>query len=206
MKVDGTLSEDVTGNRADRRPRARQRAHEVLGWLTHDERERLLVKCWMSHDARWFTAVAQAFGIEAANRLNQIAAREEGKVETRRIVRTLQLPPVASVDDYLVLQEIIIGLLGPELLDYEVVELGGDAFQIRIRRCFAHENVERAGVAEVYECGIFARVSGWLDALDLSYEMTPLLGACARVQGRECAYTFTIRPQRAADIRHPQSG
>ncbi len=154
---------------------------------------RSLIKCWMSHDARWFVAVAQAFGIEVANRLNQVAAHEEGKVEARRIVRALQLPPVATVDDYLVAQEIFISLLGPDLLDYETVKVGADAFEIRVRRCFAHDNVARVGVADVYECGIFARVSGWLEALGLRYEMTPSLGRCAKAQGRDCVYAFTVK-------------
>ena len=85
-----------------------------------------------------------------------------------------------------------------------MVQRGSDGFEIRIRRCFAHENVERAGVAEVYECGIFARVRGWLDALGLSYEMTPPLGACPKAQGRECAYSFTIRAWPMDDTSHPE--
>jgi len=129
-------------------PQLRQKAKGILSQLSSHARESLLIKCWMSHDARWFMAVAQAFGIEAANRLNQVAAHEEGKVEARRIIRMLQLPPAATVDDYLVAQEIIIGLLGPDLLDYEVTKTGEGAFEIRIRRCFAHENVTRAGAAD----------------------------------------------------------
>jgi len=152
----------------------------------------LLIKCWMSHDARWFMAVAQAFGLEAASRLNQLASHEEGKVEANRIMGALQIPPSETADDYLLLQETIIALVGPEPLDYQVVSTGDEAFQIRIQRCFAHENVARAGVADSYECGIFSRVSGWLDASGLKYEMTPSLGKCQKAQGQECAYSFKL--------------
>jgi len=176
----------------DRRPQLREQANGILATLSPEEREALLIKCWMSHDARWFMAVAQAFGLEAASRLNQVASHEEGKVEARRLMRALQLPPVATLDDYLLLQETIIGLLGPELLDYQVVSTGDDSFQIRIQRCFAHESVARAGVADVYECGIFSRVTGWLDASGLKYEMTPSLGKCHKAQGQECAYSFKL--------------
>ena len=176
----------------DRQPELRERAKDVLSALSHEEREALLIKCWMSHDARWFMAVAQAFGLEAASRLNQVALHEEGKVEARRLMRALGLPTVATLEDYLLLQETIIGLLGPELLDYQVVTTGDDAFQIRVQRCFAHENVARAGVADLYECGIFSRVTGWLDASGLKYEMTPSLGKCQKTQGRECAYSFKL--------------
>src|SRR3990170_4925433 len=109
-----------------------------------------------------------------------------------RIMPTLQIPPSETADDYLLLQETIIGLLGPELLEYQVVSTGDDAFQIRIQRCFAHENVARAGVADLHECGIFSRVTGWLDASGLKYEMTPPLGKCQKTQGQECSYSFKL--------------
>ncbi|MBI5956585.1 MAG: hypothetical protein HY871_06240 [Chloroflexi bacterium] len=144
----------------------------------------------MSHDARWFMAVAQMFGIETANRLNQTAAHEEGKVEAQRIVRALNLPSIASISDYLLVQEIIIGLLGPDLLDYRVVEVDEAAYQVHVQRCFAHENVSRVGLADQYECGVFARITGWLEALGLQYQMSPSLGKCLKAQGRECLYTF----------------
>ncbi len=176
----------------DVRPGLKQKAGEALRRLSPGEREALLIKCWMSHDARWFVAVAQSFGLEAANRLNQVAAHEEGKAEARRIVRALGLPPVTTVDDYLLAQETLIGLLGPELLDYEVARTGADAFEIRVGRCFAHENVTRAGVIDQYECGIFARVTGWLEALGLEYAMTPPLGKCQKATGGECVYAFRL--------------
>ena len=176
----------------DRRSQLRERANGILARLSPEEREALLIKCWMSHDARWFSAVAQAFGLQAASRLNQVALHEEGKVEARRIMRALGLPTVATLEDYLLLQETIIGLLGPELLDYQVVTTGDDSFQIRIQRCFAHENVARAGVGDTYECGIFSRVTGRLDASGLKYEMTPSLGKCQKTQGQECSYSFKI--------------
>ena len=182
--------------REDRRPESRRQAEAALSRLSHEERAALVVKCWMSHDARWFMAVAQAFGIEAANRLNQVAAHEEGKVEARRVARALALPPVATLDDFLAAQEAIIGLLGPDLIDYRVVPVGDDAYELRIRRCFAHENVTRAGVADVYECGIMARVTGWLEGLGVGYELSPSPGACLKTQGRECVYRFRI-PRRA---------
>ncbi|HLB26700.1 MAG TPA: DUF6125 family protein [Dehalococcoidia bacterium] len=173
-------------------PRLRERAGAVMAGLSAEEREALLVRCWMSHDARWFMAVAQAYGLEAAGRLNQVASHEEGKAEAHRIMRVLGIPPSETADDYLLLQETIIGLLGPELLEYQVVSAGDDSFEVRVQRCFAHENVARAGVADTYECGIFARVTGWLEAAGLKYEMTPSLGKCHKAAGRECVYSFKL--------------
>lgn len=178
---------------ADVRPGFKQRAEEVLGTLSGAEREALLIKCWMSHDARWFMAAASEYGMDVANRLNQIAAREVGKAEARRATRALQLPPVTSLNDYMLAQEVLIGLLGPHLLDYEVVKLDDHALQVRVRRCFANENAVRAGIAAQLECGVWARVTGWLEALDLDYELSPALGKCLIAQGRECAYSVSLK-------------
>ena len=176
----------------DLKPALRQKAQDILGRLSPPEREALLIKNWMSHDARWFMAVARGFGLEVANRLNQIAAHEVGKAEAQRLVRALGLPPVASVEDYLLAQEIFISLLGPDLLDYRVTKVGDNAFRVDVQRCFAHDQAVRAGISDNFECGIFARLTGWLDALGLAYETSPPLGKCLKTRGRECGYTITL--------------
>jgi hypothetical protein len=176
----------------DLRPALREQAEALLSRLGPADRAALLIKGWMSHDARWFMAVAREYSIAVANRLNQVAARETGKVEARRIARALGLPRPTRPDDYLLTQEVLIGLLGPDLLDYEVSRPDERACRVGVRRCFAHDNAVRARIAGEYECGIFARIQGWLDALGLAYEMSPALGKCLKAQGRDCAFTLTI--------------
>jgi hypothetical protein len=147
----------------------------------------------MSHDARWFMAVAGEYGMEAANRLNRVAAHEVGKAEARRIARALELPAAGTVDDWLLTQEILLGFLGPDLAEYLVTKTGTHTFQIDVQRCFANENAVRAGISDSYECGMFARITGWADAQGLSYEISPPLGKCLKAAGEECLYRFTLR-------------
>ena len=182
-------------NEENLQPKLRQKANDILGRLSPAEREALLVKNWMSHDARWFMAVAAECGIQVANRLNQIVTHRIGKVEAQRVARALQLPPMTTVDDYLPVQEVFMSLLGRDLADYDLVRVGDNAFKIHLRRCFAHENVVRAGTADHYVCGIFSRTNGWLKAMGLEYEMAPPLGKCLKVEGRECVHTFTFKAE-----------
>jgi hypothetical protein len=191
----------VSGEK-DLQPELREKANDLLRRLSSSEREALLIKCWMSHDARWFMAVSQEYGIEVANRLNQIAAREVGKAETRRIVRALRLPPATTVDDLLFTQEALIGLVGPELLEYGVFRVDDSGSEVHVQRCFASENAARAGIADRYECGIFARILGWLDALEVTCQMTPPLGKCLQAEGRECVhrFAFTLKADEATDM------
>ncbi len=180
-------------NRGNLQPKLRQQANELLRRLLPAEREALLVKCWMSHDARWFMAVAGEYGMEAANRVNQAAVREIGKVEAQRVARAVQLPPVKTVEDFMLAGEIFIGLVAPNLIDYDIIKTDEDTYQVHVKSCFACNNATHAGVADEFDCGVFARVSGWLEGLGVEYEMTPPLGKCMKAHGRECAYTLRIK-------------
>jgi hypothetical protein len=182
----------------------RDKANEVLRRLSPPEREALLIKGWMSHDARWFMAVAGEYGMEAANHLNRIAAHEVGKAEARRIARALDLPAVRTVDDWLLTQETLLCLLGPALADYRVTKAGSGAFQVHVEHCFAYDNAVRAGISEHYECGMLTRITGWLDALELEYEISPPLGKCLKAAGNECLYRLALGF--GAESGHGESG
>lgn len=161
--------------------------------LPFDSQKALLIKDWMSHDARWYMAVAEHFGIEHANRLNQIVARDLGRVEMKRFMKALDLSPSRNMEQYLNLKKAALSMFGPDLVDYEIKLLDHQSYEMHFERCFAHENIVRAGIKEEYECGIFARLQGWIDAQGLEHELTPALGKCMKVLGKECYYTVRLR-------------
>lgn len=165
----------------------------MLSSLSFDTQKDLLVKGWMSHDARWFMAVAENFGIDAANRLNQFVCREIGRVEMKRFMKSLSLSPPKDMEEYLNLKKAALSLYGSDLAEYEIKILDYQSYQMHLKRCFAHENIVRAGIKDEYECGIFARLQGWIDAQGLGHELTPPLGKCMKVLGEECCYTVTLQ-------------
>jgi hypothetical protein len=165
----------------------------MLPHLSPEAEKDLLIKGWMSHDARWFMAVAEHFGIDAANRLNQIVCRELGQIEMKRFMKALVLSPPKDMEEYLNIIKATISLYGPDLIEYEIKTLDHQSYQMHLKRCFAHENIVRAGIMDQYECGIFARLQGWIDAQGLGHELTPPLGKCMKVLGEECIYTITLR-------------
>jgi len=152
----------------------------------------LLIKGWMSHDARWYMAVAKHFGMDAANRLNQYVCREIGRVEMRRYMKTFALSPAKDLKEYLTLMRSAISLYGPNLIEYEIKTLDDESYEMHLKRCFAFENIVRAGIEDRCECGIFARLQGWIDAQGLEHELTPPLGKCMMVLGKECRYKITL--------------
>jgi len=164
----------------------------MLSPLSFDTQKDLLIKGWMSHDARWFMAVTQHFGIDAANRLNQFVCREIGRVEMKRLMKSLVLSPPKDINECLNFKKEALSLYGPDLIDYEIKILDHQSYKMYLKRCFAYENIVRAGIKDQYECGIFARIQGWIDAQGLDHELTPSLGKCMMVLGKECRYRITL--------------
>jgi len=160
--------------------------------LSFEMEKDLLIKGWMSHDARWFMAVAEHFGIEAASRLNQIVARELGRVEMKRFMKTLALSSPQNMEEYLNIKKAALSLFGPDLIEYEIKILDHQSYAMQLKRCFAHENIVRAGIKDQYECGILARLRGWIDAQGLEHELQPALGRCMMVLGKECHYKIVL--------------
>ena len=165
----------------------------MLNRLSSEIQKDLLIKDWMSHDARWFMAVVEHFGIEHANRLNQKVARELGRVEMRRFMKALDLSPSRNMEEYLNLKKAALSMFGPDLVDYEIKILDHQTYEMHLTRCFAHENIVKAGVEDQYECGIFSRLQGWIDAQGLEHELAPALGKCMKVLGEECCYRIALR-------------
>jgi len=165
----------------------------MLNRLSSEIQKDLLIKGWMSHDARWYMAVAEHFGIEAANRMNQMVARDLGRVEMKRFMKALNLSPSRNMEDYLTLKKAALSMFGRDLVDYEIKILDHQSYEMHLKRCFAHENIVKAGIKDQYECGIFARLQGWIDAQSLEHNLTPPLGKCMKVLGNECSYKVTLR-------------
>ena len=165
----------------------------MLSSLSFDAQKDLLIKNWMSHDARWYMAVVEHFGIEHANRLNQKVARELGRVEMKRFMKALGLTPSRNMEEYLNLKNAALSMFGSDLVDYEIRILDRQTYEMHLTRCFAHENIVRAGIKDQYECGIFSRLQGWIDAQGLEHELAPALGKCMKVLGKECCYAVKLR-------------
>ena len=165
----------------------------MVNFLSSEIQKDLLIKGWMSHDARWFMAVAEHFGIDSANRLNQLVGRELGRVEMKRLMKGLNLSPPRDINEYLNLKKAAISLYGPDLIEYEIEVIGPKSYKMYLKRCFAYENIIRAGIKDQYECGIFARLQGWIDAQGLEHELAPPLGKCMKVMGEECSYVIELR-------------
>ncbi|MBM4314117.1 MAG: hypothetical protein FJ122_09385, partial [Deltaproteobacteria bacterium] len=57
--------------------------------LEKEALKELLVKCWMTHDAVWFTHCLQECGIEKTSRMNRQAVKALATVEIGRLKKAV---------------------------------------------------------------------------------------------------------------------
>lgn len=160
--------------------------------LSQEEREGFLRTAWLSHDARWYAAALEEFGPGVANRLNRRAIRTAAAVEAKRLHRALGLSPVATAYEFLEFAE-----FGRELVVGDMVEMAMEvhsdsAYEVRVTRCFAADQISRAGLAGTYECGIFDRIEGWHEGLGVPLAESVPTTICLLANGQACSRVLTI--------------
>jgi hypothetical protein len=111
----------------------------------------------------------------------------------KHLMKSLALSQPKDLEEYLNYNQAAISLYGPDLVEYEIKIIDHQSYEMRLKRCFAYENIVKAGIKDQYECGILARIQGWIDAQGLEHELTPALGKCMKVLGGECCYTVTLQ-------------
>jgi hypothetical protein len=162
--------------------------------LTGEQEKDLLRRCWYSHDARWFNAVAQEFGLEVANRLNKQVCRALGEAEMRRLIRTMSIAEPTTVQGLVRVIELAFHtFVPPPLTELEIRLVDDDSYEGWIKRCFIHDNITKAGIAPLYVCAAPDRIQGWHDALGLPLAEDPPPMRCPKVQGLECRSVVRIR-------------
>jgi len=162
--------------------------------LTDEAQKDILRRCWYSHDARWFMAVAEEYGLEAANRLNRRICRALGEVEMRRFAAALGIAPPKTVRALVEVMTRAMHFFAPApLTRFELWAIDDWSYGAWMRHCFIHENVIRAGIASCYVCAAFDRIQGWHDALGLPLAEDPPAVPCAKALGQECLRIMTVR-------------
>jgi hypothetical protein len=166
--------------------------------LSDEKEKELLRACWYSHDARWYMAVVQEFGMEAANRLNRRACHALGQAEMRRLVKALGIAAPKTVQELVQIVELAFRLFAPPpLAQLEIRVVDDHSYETWMKKCFIHENVTKAGTAPFYICAAHDRIQGWHEALGLPLAEQPPALPCPKIQGGECRLVMTFQPPKS---------
>jgi hypothetical protein len=161
----------------------------VSGTINKNQLKDILIKNWMTHDALWYREVAAKFGMVEASPMNLRVCRELGQIEFGRLMKVVQAPAPACIEEYQKLFELGKQVFFPDFISVEICFPGNDSQVFQISDCFAHRGMKKLGLLAGYECGIFERLEGWFDAMALRYTRTPDLSRCLKFQGKECKVT-----------------
>ena len=167
--------------------------------LSVEEREEFLRTAWLAHDARWYAAAYAELGPAVANRLNRKAIRVAGAVEARRLHRALGLAPIATAAEFLEFAEAGRDLVVGDLVEMATAPLDGETYEVTVTRCFAADQISRAGLASSYECGIFDRIQGWHEGLGVPLTEDVPTTTCLLANGQACKRTLRIAHTPTAD-------
>ncbi|MCP5032472.1 MAG: hypothetical protein GY939_11750 [Actinomycetia bacterium] len=165
----------------------------TLDTIDKEQLRALLLRGWMTHDAMWFMHAVQELGIERANHLNKAAVHDMAGIEAARLRKVAGLESVRNPDEVRRFFDTAIELVIPDFMNFDVKwSPDSNSVQFEISKCFAFEGVTGLGVAAEYECGIYERIYGWLDALGLNYQATPTGPLCSMHHTGSCVRKIEI--------------
>ena len=145
----------------------------------------------MTHDAMWFRICLNELGIERTNLINKAATREMAKIEAKRIKKLLGVEEIETMNELKLFFE-----NGLELLKADFMNFHGTFYKNTLtwtaKTCFAYDGIQRLGIIDQYECGIFERLHGWFDELNVEYEFDPKSSGCLMYENGQCSRTYTF--------------
>lgn len=165
-----------------------------MGQLGRNELKELLVKCWMTHDGMWFLHCLAECGIQKTNQINLAAIGSLAPIEVKRVCRALGLERVDSLEEFKEFAAGMFEVVKGDFMDFSFGFTPEGKLRMDMHGCFAHDGMQRMGVLDQYECGIFHRVQCWFDSLGLKYRVTPEVIGCMMPKQGQCfrEYEFSF--------------
>jgi len=140
----------------------------------------LLIKNWMTHDAMWFVHSMNEIGIEATNRVSRMAVRSMAVIEIKRLKKLLGVSSIDTFDDLIEFIARAFETIRGDFMElyYLFPEYNLIRGEWAPKKCFAYQGIKRIGAIDHYECGIFERIEGWFDGLEIPYTVEPKVIGC----------------------------
>jgi len=174
-----------------KRPGQQEDEMDAFSEISKRDLRELLVKGWMTHDAMWLQQSIQECGAGKASMMNTAAVEAMALIEIQRIKKALGVESsgVETFDDLIFLVEGAFSLIKADFMKFTLSFPEKNVFQWEWEegRCFAHEGVQRLGIAGHYQCGIMVRVEAWLKGLGVEYRIEPEIQGCLMHNTGTCA-------------------
>lgn len=158
--------------------------------MEFQELKELLIKCWMTHDGMWFYHCQKECGMEKTNRINRAAIKSLANIEIKRIQKAFDIGKIENFDDLKSLINIAFKVFKADFMNFDYRFPDKNQFQCEMKKCWAYDGIIKIGVIEQYECGIFERIEGWFDTLNVDYDVKPNLKGCLMHTNGRCIRNY----------------
>lgn len=144
----------------------------LLSSIPNEQKIEMLRKNWISHDVRWQMQVVKNLGWDFGNKLNQETIKEMGRIMMYRMMNTLGVTKVQTIDELKKLTWAVISLSYPSAPEnlFHFSCQSNSKLLIKGTKCSTYDNIKKVGATQQYKCGCFALRSGFFKALNLDVE------------------------------------
>lgn len=166
---------------------------DLLMQMGKNDIKELFSKNWLTHDAMWYCTCVLELGPEMANRLNKQAVKSMAAIEIKRIIKLMDIQRedrITTFDELTEIVNTVFQVVRTRFMNFDFSFPEKNVLHGKFHECFAHDGVKRYGMIETYDCGILERVKGWLDAIEIDYQMTPEFSGCLMHQQGSCEVDF----------------
>ncbi|MGW1616866.1 hypothetical protein ACWCQZ_47300 [Streptomyces sp. NPDC002285] len=148
---------------------------------------------WWLHDARWYQGVLKRFGAEAANEINEEAARFVARRVGRWCVRHYDIRLKGrSIEEFLARFALIQQVMFPDdgHMRVQHTVLSDSEWETVITDIFPKRMLRAAGTLDGYQCPCMAMRSGWFEAVGVDGHDQRL--ECELQGGDACRFRMQI--------------
>ena len=156
----------------------------------------LLNKCWMTHDAMWFSHCVREFGIDRANKLNKAAIKSLAPIEVKRIKAVLGIKK-GHIETFEEFKHFFAGaceLCIPDFMNATMSFPNKNIlhWEFKPKECFAYKGMQNIGAIDAYECGVIYRIACWIESLGVEYIVHPPIEGCLMLARGTCSGDFRL--------------
>lgn len=169
----------------------------AMDLLEKRELKELLCKGWMTHDAMWLLHCLEAFGMEKTNEINIKAVFSMSQIEINRVKKALGYSneKIKKFDEIKQLIVQTMEIIKADFMDFtwSIPEKNVLHWKWSNGSCFAYQGIKGLGVLDTYECGIMKRIEGWMQGLEVEYELVPNITRCLMTsEDKKCEGDFIL--------------
>ena len=158
-----------------------------------NELKEFLIKSWMTHDGMWFLHCLKECGIEKTNKINKAAVKSMAEIEIKRIQKIFEIGTIEKFEDLQDIMDRAMKVFKADFMEFTYTFPTKNHMHCEIKNCWAYEGIKGMGVIDQYECGVYTRIEGWFEALEIEFKVNSPINGCLMNHVGKCSRDFIFQ-------------